>query len=285
MSRRPHRTHVNHERWLVSYADFITLLFAFFVVLYAFAKADEAKQVEVSAAISAAFQSLGLFPGAALHPTRHSKPDAGANPKAPPMNIVVAEEMVAPRSIQRDLKRIQHELQQSLSGPIAAHTVDIHMGSEGLVISLREAGFFSSGSADPRPGTLDTLRQIAKSLSKTSYDVRIEGHTDNVPIHTTQFASNWELSTARATGIARLFLQLHAIPPDHLSAAGYAQYHPAASNATAQGRAMNRRVDLVVMPRLQFNFASGSRGQSGDGAWHRITDEDSLFKPSPSSLQ
>lgn len=285
MSRRPHRAHVNHERWLVSYADFITLLFAFFVVLYAFAKADEAKQVEVSAAISAAFQSLGLFPGAALHPTRHSKPDAGVNPKAPSMNIVVAEEMVAPQSIQRDLKRIQHELQQSLSGPIAARTVDIHMGSEGLVISLREAGFFNSGSADPRPGTLNTLRQIAKSLSKTPYDVRIEGHTDNVPIHTTQFASNWELSTARATAIARLFLQLHAIPPENLSAAGYAKYHPAASNTTVQGRAMNRRVDLVVMPRLQFNFASGARAQSGDGAWHRITDEDSLSKPSPASLQ
>ncbi|HEV2472647.1 MAG TPA: flagellar motor protein MotB, partial [Chthonomonadales bacterium] len=180
---------------------------------------------------------------------------------------------------------IQHELQQSLSGPIAARTVDIHMGSEGLVISLREAGFFNSGSADPRPGTLNTLRQIAKSLSTTPYDERIEGHTDNVPIHTTQFASNWELSTARATAIARLFLQLHAIPPENLSAAGYAKYHPAASNTTVQGRAMNRRVDLVVMPRLQFNFASGARAQSGDGAWHRITDEDSLSKPSPASLQ
>lgn len=285
MNRRSHRTHVNHERWLVSYADFITLLFAFFVVLYAFAKADEAKQVEVSAAISAAFQSLGLFPGAALHPTRHSMPDAGANPKAPPMSIVVAEEMVAPPGIQQDLTRIQHELQQSLSGAITAQTVDIHMGSEGLVISLREAGFFNSGSATPRIGTLNTLRLIAKSLSKTPYDIRVEGHTDDVPIHTSQFASNWELSAARATGIARLFLQLHAIPPDRLSAAGYAEYHPVASNATAKGRAMNRRVDLVVMPRLQFNFTGGQHEHSGKSTWRRVTDDDALSTPSPNSLK
>ena len=291
MNRRAHRRRVSHERWLVSYADFITLLFAFFVVLYAFAKADEAKQVEISAAISAAFQSLGLFPGAALHPTRHSHSDAGANPAAPPMSIVVAEEMVAPPEIRQHLQKLQQQLQQSLTGQIAAHSVDIHMGREGLVISLREAGFFQSGSADPRPGTLGTLQEIAQSLGKTPYDVRIEGHTDNVPIHTAQFASNWELSTARATSIARLFLQLHAIAPQHLSAAGYAQYHPVASNTTPEGRAMNRRVDLVVMPRLEYNFSGqpdssqAPKTEPGDGPWRRITDGEAIPKPSPSHPQ
>jgi chemotaxis protein MotB len=283
MNRRSHRSRISHERWLVSYADFITLLFAFFVVLYAFAKADEAKQVEISAAISAAFQSLGLFPGAALHPTRHSHPDAGTNSAAPPMNIVVAEEMVAPPQIRQNLEKLQHQLEQTLTGEIARHTIDIHMGRDGLVISLREAGFFQSGSADPRPGTLGTLRQIAQSLGKTGYEVRIEGHTDNVPIHNSQFDSNWELSTARATGIARLFLQLHAIPPDHLSAAGYAEYHPVASNATAEGRAMNRRVDLVVMPRLEYNFSAPQNpaAERGNGPWYRITDGETIPKPSP----
>jgi chemotaxis protein MotB len=199
------------------------------------------------------------------------------------MNIVVAEEMVAPPQIRKNLQKLQQQLEQTLAGQIAAHSVDIHMGREGLVISLREAGFFQSGSADPRPGTLGTLREIAQSLGKTSYDVRIEGHTDNVPIHTAHFDSNWELSTARATGIARLFLQIHAILPDHLSAAGYAQYHSVASNATAEGRAMNRRVDLVVMPRLEYNFSAqpGSAAQPRDGPWRRITDGESIPKPSP----
>ena len=95
-------------------------------------------------------------------------------------------------------------LQQTLSNQVATHTVSIQMGRDGLVISLREAGFFASGSATPQPQTIDTLRQIAASLSHTPYDLRIEGHTDNVPIHNAEFDSNWELSTARATSIARI---------------------------------------------------------------------------------
>ena len=93
-------------------------------------------------------------------------------------------------------------------------------------------------------------------LGPTPYDLRIEGHTDNVPIHTAEFDSNWELSSARATRIARLFLDMKAIPADRLSAAGYAEFHPVASNDTAEGRAENRRVDLVVMPRTKINFAA-----------------------------
>ena len=130
------------------------------------------------------------------------------------------------------------------------------MGRDGLVISLREAGFFASGSATPKPQTLDTLRQIAASLSHTPYDLRIEGHTDNVPIHNAEFDSNWELSTARATSIARILLDLKAIPADRLSAAGYAEFHPVATNDTAEGRAENRRVDLVVLPRTKINFSA-----------------------------
>ena len=103
--------------------------------------------------------------------------------------------------------------QQTLSNQVATHTVSIQMGRDGLVISLREAGFFDSGSATPKPETLPTLRQIAASLGRTPYDLRIEGHTDNMPIHNAEFDSNWELSTARATRIARLLLQLDAFPP------------------------------------------------------------------------
>ncbi len=130
------------------------------------------------------------------------------------------------------------------------------MGRDGLVISLREAGFFDSGSATPKPEALPTLRQIAAKLGATPYDLRIEGHTDNVPIHNAEFDSNWELSAARATRIARLFLDMKAIPPDRLSAAGTPSFIPWPATTLRQGRAENRRVDLVVLPRTKINFAS-----------------------------
>ena len=146
------------------------------------------------------------------------------------------------------------------------------MGRDGLIISLREAGFFTSGSAIPKPEAMSTLREIAASLNHTEYDVRIEGHTDNVAIHTAQFDSNWELSTARATHVARMLLDLKALPPDRVSAAGYGEFHPNASNDTEEGRAENRRVDLVVLPRVMFDFSAHDQTKQS-GQWRRITDD------------
>jgi chemotaxis protein MotB len=256
---------------MVSYADFITLLFAFFVVLYAFAKADQKKQMQVSLAIDSAFYSLGIFPDAARKPAKGMA--GGADPPAIPMNIVMGEDVLSPARVKDDLNNIRRELEQRLSNQVATHTVSIQMGRDGLVISLREAGFFSSGSATPKPETLPTLRQIAASLGRTPYDLRIEGHTDNIPIHTAEFDSNWELSSARATRIARLFLDMKATSPDRISAAGYAEFHPVASNASADGRAENRRVDLVVLPRTRINLSTPETPQP-TGAWSKITDGD-----------
>jgi chemotaxis protein MotB len=187
MSRRP-RPKVNHERWLVSYADFITLLFAFFVVLYAFAKADERKQAAISTAIDKAFQSLSVAP----FPLK-----SGSTKLAAPLPVVAiagrgSEQRVSAATIRADLERIRHDLEKRLASQIAQGKVAIELGRDGLVISLREAGFFDSGSAVPRRETVGTLRQIAGSLRGTSYDVRVEGHTDNVPIHNSEFDSNWE---------------------------------------------------------------------------------------------
>jgi len=163
-------------------------------------------------------------------------------------------------------------LSLALAKQISNKTVAMEMGKDGLVISLREAGFFDSGSATPKPAAMETLRTIAARLGATPYDVRVEGHTDNIPIHNAAFDSNWELSTERATRIARLLLELDAIPPDRLSAAGYAEFHPVASNDTADGRAQNRRVDLVVLPRTKINFAASNPAQAG-GPWRKVTDE------------
>ena len=281
MSRRTPRSRVTHDRWLVSYADFITLLFAFFVVLYAFAKADQKKQKQVSASIDTAFRTLGLFPSAGPRPSAGGAPGsasgtavpavAGAEAAAIPMNIVMGEEVFSPARVRDDLERLHRELAQTLSNQVATHTVSIHMGRDGLVISLREAGFFASGSATPRPETLSTLKQIAVSLSRTPYDLRVEGHTDNMPIHTTEFDSNWELSTARATRIARIFLDMKAMPPERISAAGYAEFHPVATNDTQEGRAENRRVDLVVLPRTRVDLSLPAYSAS-TGPWRKITD-------------
>jgi chemotaxis protein MotB len=271
MSSRSRKGHVNHERWLVSYADFITLLFAFFVVLYAFAKADQKKQTEVTAAIDTAFRSLGIFGQVTPKPGKAANP-AGVDQPVVPMNIVMGEEVLSPAKVKDDLEKIRRDLEQRLSNQVAQHTVSIAMGRDGLVISLREAGFFDSGAAVPRPESLPTLRQIAAAVGRTGYDVRVEGHTDNLPIHSAEFDSNWELSSARATRIARLLLELKAVPPDRLSAAGYAEFHPVVSNATAQGRAQNRRVDLVVMPRARIDLSAPDRSQAPAG-WRKIGDE------------
>ena len=255
--RRSHLRHANHDRWLVSYADFITLLFAFFVVLYASAQVDQRKVGKLALAIQVAFQELGVFPVSNTRlPLEIGEPM--------PLNAVQAIEnakhnadlsQVASRpmdetsaaSDEANLALLQAELQQALQREINSKTVALHRESEGLVISLREFGFFDSGSATLRASAMPALDRIASILAVRTCHLRIEGHTDDVPIHTTQMASNWELSTARSTELVRLLIVHYRFSPERLSAAGYAEYHPIAPNITPQGRAQNRRVDVVIL--------------------------------------
>jgi chemotaxis protein MotB len=268
-SRRRSAARVSHDRWLVSYADFITLLFGLFVVMYAFAKADAKKRHNVEQAIQQAFQTMGMSPADAQSSgSQTNGPQTRSSAEA-----VVHEQLLSPSQIRDDLARIQLELTHSLSPELQSRSISIQMRRDGLVISLREAGFFASGSAAPKPETVPALRQIAASLANSSYNLRIEGHTDNVPIHNADFDSNWELSTARATRIARLLLALNAVPAERLSAAGYAEFHPVASNDTAEGRSQNRRVDIIVMPRMQIDFAAEPVAHA-KGPWRKITDGD-----------
>ena len=260
---------VSHERWLVSYADFITLLFAFFVVLYAFARADQKKQQAITKAVDQGFNALGLF----ARSRDAANNSGGTEQPALPVNIVMGEQFASPGQVKTDLEQMHRDLEHRLASQIGEHTVAIKMGRDGLVISLKEAGFFDSASAAPHAGSIGTLRQIAAALSASSYDVRVEGHTDNIPIHSAQFASNWELSSARATAIARLLLGLHAVSPEKLSTAGYAEFHPVETNDTPQGRANNRRVDLVIQPRSTIDLRSSSN-PTHSGPWRKITDGD-----------
>jgi chemotaxis protein MotB len=239
MSKKKHPEHVNHERWLVSYADFITLLFAFFVVLFASSKSDKKKQLELEAAMKTAFTPTGIFENHAEKPTMT---EGGGTATVSAAKPPVATKPT-PKTTAEKLGSMVMELEKTKK--LAVGSVTTHMTPEGLVISLREAGFFASGSADVQQSSLDALAQIAATLPQGP--VRVEGHTDNIPIHTQQFATNWELSSARASTIARFLLDHGSIKPTELMAAGYAEFHPVADNATEDGRSKNRRVDIILL--------------------------------------
>ena len=258
--RRKHPAHANHERWLVSYADFITLLFAFFVVLYASSQVDQRKVGKLAMAIQVAFQELGVFQA-----SNSSVPLNAADPA--PFNTVQAIENVErtaalgrlvppPKGVlgggneNGDLNELRRELERALAPQIHRQEVALHAEPDGLVVSLREVGFFESGSATIRPNAQSAFGRIAELLGKRSYRIRIEGHTDNVPIHNQRFADNWELSTARSTELVRLLVEKYGFSPQRLSAAGYAEFHPVAKNDAAAGRALNRRVDVVIVGRF-----------------------------------
>jgi chemotaxis protein MotB len=148
-----------------------------------------------------------------------------------------------------DLMQLQKELETVLSAEIARKEISVRREPDGLVISLREVGFFESGAAQMKTASQPAFDRIAAMLRERDYRLRIEGHTDNVPIHNAQFSSNWELSTSRATEVVRVLIVRDGFDPARLSAAGYAEYHPIASNRTLEGRGMNRRVDIVILGR------------------------------------
>jgi chemotaxis protein MotB len=254
--RRP-EDHVSQDRWLVSYADFITLLFAFFVVLYASSQVDKRKIGKLALSIQVAFQELGVFD------TSNTKIPLSDTEAVPFSKVQVVENaerttdltrivqpmkgILGPSPGARPLKDIQAELEKVLAPEIQKHVVEVRARREGLVVSLREIGFYESGSSALRPSGRDAIDRLAAILKPRTEALRIEGHTDNIPIHNTHFASNWELSTARASDLIKQLVDRYHLEPQRLSAAGYAEYHPVASNDTPEGRGRNRRVDIVIL--------------------------------------
>ena len=258
MRRRKRRSsRVNHDRWLVSYADFITLMFAFFVVLYASSQVDKRKVGMLALAIQVAFQEMGVFqasttqvPIDATQPMPFSIAQAIENTErtASLGRISSRPEGALGTGVENgDLAKLQTELETMLAPEIKRKEIAMRSEPDGLVISLREVGFFESGSAQMKPTSQATFDRIASMLRQRDYRLRIEGHTDNAPIHNAQFPSNWELSTSRATEIVRLLIVRDGFSPDRLSAGGFAEYHPVATNRTTEGRGMNRRVDVVIL--------------------------------------
>jgi chemotaxis protein MotB len=213
MTQRPS---VSRDRWLVSYADFMTLLCAFFTTLYA------------SSLVNA------------------SKVEAPA-PIAPPV-VTVAEELPpTPPAVPDPLIALRAHLTEALHDEVVAGRLQLVDDRRGLVVEVPEAAAFAPGQAGLTPAARETMRRIGAVVAELPNAIRVEGHTDDAPIRTPRFASNWDLSTARATDVVSLFLGEAAIAASRLSAAGYGEHRPRASNATPEGRTRNRRVDIVIL--------------------------------------
>jgi chemotaxis protein MotB len=240
MRRRKKHGAPNHERWVVSYADFMTLLFAFFVVLFASSQADTKKQKALAQAMQAAFSQ--------------SAPEVGgAGVVVPvtddPYEAMARAELLKERALRERLVAKAAEI------GMRPDSVVLRTTPEGLVISLREYGFFASGSSVVREPAVPILVELARALPEGL--VRVEGHTDTVPIHTAQFPSNWELSSARAAAIARILLEYGRVAPGDVAVEGLAEFHPVEGNDTEAERAENRRVDVIVLRRTMLPKSPG----------------------------
>lgn len=250
------------ERWLVSYADFITLLFAFFTTLYAISTIDAQKAGKLVTSMRASFDANLFTPGGS---SLAFNPGTGDNPSSRELlkNIELHGEKLKELQRLRDMKgtysgkketlggeglrQLKDKIESMLVEEVLKGRVKARIDGRGLIITLGEAGMFASASNQIKDEGKVLLETMATVLTRLGNQMRIEGHTDNVPIRNSQFPSNWELSTARATAVISYMVEALHLPPEQLSAAGYGEYRPSDSNNTEEGKARNRRVDIVVL--------------------------------------
>lgn len=241
--KKEHEKEPNHERWLVSYADFITLLFAVFVTLYAMSQTDKKKAEEVLQSMRESFGYSSTSAGA-----KPTVIDTGSMSVIPSMHrLTQAPQRGKSRGGEKDFRATKAAIEAYLLKVGAQAKVSVSVTQRGLVVSLKEAGFFDSGSATLKPDSYALLKDVVSSLSSYSNGIRVEGHTDNMPISSASFPSNWELSTARATNVLQYLTKQTDFDPYRISAAGYGEYRPVADNSDAEGRGKNRRVDIVLL--------------------------------------
>ncbi len=247
-----HARHENHDRWLVSYADFITLMFAFFVVMFASSQSDKTKVRKISESVRDALDNgtsthMKAVVSKILGGTVDETGDGNALRKGPG-GSKPDPRWTAPRTPQEaELLPSLEYLNAELKLEIEAGKMQIHLEPRGLVVSLRQAAFFPSGGDAIDPATYRSLEKVVTAIGKLPNPVRLEGHTDARPINTARFRSNWDLSAARAIALLELLTGRFAIPRERLAIAGYAETVPVAPNDAEVGRALNRRVDVVIL--------------------------------------
>ena len=257
MARRRKRDdeHDNHERWLVSYADFITLLFAFFVVMYALSTVNEGKYRILSDSMTAAFRNIQANSSTQL-PVVVTPP----LPMAQKQNQAAKQAEVEKQKRRDKMRNVAKELLEVMAPLIEQGKVRVIETSRGVTIEINDSILFAPGQAVLQLLSSKAMRAIAQVLAPTDFPITIEGHTDNVPINTPQFPSNWELSAVRATTVLRLFAD-SGVVADRLTAIGYAETRPVEPNILAEGRARNRRVTILI----DSNVAEKGREVGIDG--------------------
>ena len=249
MPRKKREEHANHERWLVSYADFITLLFAFFVVMFATSQTDKNKAQAVADSVKKALdgEPFNAVVRVVLGGTVDTKGQGNAQKKGPGGTKPDAKDAAHPsKPAVAELMPSLDVLTRQLAPEIRSGQLQISMVPRGLVISFTQAALFPSGADVVDKNTYPSIRKIADAMQKIPNPARMEGHTDAVPIHNSRFRSNWELSAARSIALLEL-LTTFGVPRDRLSIAGYADTDPVDDNATEEGRAKNRRVDIIIL--------------------------------------
>lgn len=248
--KQKHPEHVNHERWLVSYADFITLLFAFFTTLYAISTVDAKKAGKLVYAMRAAF-NLDFFttdkPILGLVPADKPIPDPDLDQPAQLVQELVrrqpSKEKSRPRRERRDIRALADAFARAAARERLARHVSVRQEPRGLVISLEGVGFFATGSAQIRPKVRRLLARLGALLRDLGHPVRVEGHADGQGSE----GANWELSSRRAVAVVRLWLEEVSFPPKRIAAAGYGSHRPIAKGDDPEARRRNRRVDVVIL--------------------------------------
>jgi chemotaxis protein MotB len=237
--RKREEEHENHERWLVSYADFITLLFAFFVVMYALSTVNEGKYRVLSDSMVSAFRNVPIN-SSGQAPVVVARP----SPQQKPTTVTKTPDPV--KQVQREkMKNVAKDILEVMAPLIEQGKVRVIETSRGVTIEINDSILFSPGQALLQPLMVKAMRAIAEVIAASDFPITIEGHTDNVPINTLQFPSNWELSAVRATTVLRLFADA-GVAAERLTAIGYADTRPVEPNLLADGRARNRRVSILI---------------------------------------
>jgi chemotaxis protein MotB len=230
MKKRKHNEeHENAERWLLTYADLITLLLAFFIMMYVFSKKDAYKYDEVASHLKTIFSG-----GTGL---------AGKGSVTATSPIDMPSRGASSGEIKRQLEGEFVDKNRNKSG---AENISVLSDERGIVIRVLDKAFFDEGKAELKEEAKSALDKIVPIIKGVENHIRIEGHTDNVPINTSEFKSNWELSVRRATEVVRYFIEKRGLPPERISATGYAEYRPISQNNSPKNRALNRRIEIIV---------------------------------------
>ena len=276
MRRRRHEEdHENHERWLVSYADFITLLFAFFVVMYSISSVNEGKFRVLSEALVASFRA----PARSMEPIQVGRlartSESPAVPRLaleeplalPPVPIPYRQRQPRAGVAERaaGMAELSRRIEDAMGPLIDRGMIEVRRSDDWVEVEIRTSILFPSGSARLSPDAEPVLRELARLLAPLDNQINVEGFTDNVPIRTAAYPSNWELSAARAASVVHLFVDA-GVDPLRLAAIGYGEYHPVADNSTPEGRSRNRRVVLVIQaPGDRRAAGASTTSPSGDG--------------------